>query len=88
MKRFIIDGQELTFDVVQNMGDGSEYAVCICGSRKGDYAFLDVDNGVQFENENRIVAKPYINTTFCIPKGFHCWGGELRCNETWRKQWT
>ena len=87
MKRFIVNGQELTFDVVQTMGDGSEYAVCTCGNRKGDYAFLDIGNGVQFENENRIVAEPYIKETFFIPRGFHCWGGELRCNETWRKQW-
>ena len=87
MKRFIINGQHFTFDVVQDMGDGSEYAVCICGSRKGDYAFIDIDNGVQFVNENRIVAEPYINNTFSIPRGFHCWGGELRCNASWRKQW-
>lgn len=85
MKRVNINGQDFTFDVVQKMSDGSEYAVCTCGRRKGDYAFLDIDNGVQFENENRIVAKP--KETFFIPRGFHYWGGELRCNETWRKQW-
>lgn len=87
MKRFIINGQTFTFDVVQDMGDGSEYAVCTDGRRKGDYAFIDIYNGVQFENENRIVAEPYIDNTFFIPRGYHYWGGELRCNETWRKQW-
>ena len=88
MKRFIVNGQHFTFDIIQDMGDGSEYAVCTCGSRKGDYAFLDIDNGVQFVNENRIVAEPYANNAFSVPRGFHYWGGELRCNASWRKQWS
>ena len=86
MKKFIINGKVYTFNVIQDMHDGCVYAKC---KDNGKYAFLDIENGVQFVGEHRVIAEPYDEreNTFSIPKGFHYWGGELRHNASWRSQW-
>jgi hypothetical protein len=86
MKKFLINGKVYTFDTIQNGNEGWEYAKC---RENGKCAFLDVYNGVQFEGENRVIAEPCIErkNTFFVPRGFHCWGGELRHSASWRKQW-
>ena len=83
-KKFYINNKVYTFDVIQDMYGGCVYAKC---RENGKYAFLDIENGVQFEDEHKIIAKPYDECKSFIPAGFHYWGGELRHNVSWRSQW-
>ena len=97
MKKFLVNGEICNFDIIQTCklhgeheGEICYYAQCL---ENGKYAWLDECNGVQFEGEDRVIAEPYaqpsVETRYSrfVPIGCHYWGGEIRNNEAWRKQW-
>ena len=82
-KEYEIDGKRYSFENVE-LQCGMLYGYCPAVKK---WAWLD-PNGVQFERERRREAQEVHQTAqFMVPPGCHVWGGEVRNNAAWRKQW-
>ena len=86
-KTYRFNGKTLNFSDV-HMEAGCLYGRCTNLSHYGKWAWLD-PHGFQFEREHRVeaVEVPYYENTMAVPDGCHYWGGEIRNNSAWRKQW-
>jgi hypothetical protein len=89
MKKYLINGEVFTFKVIEeytckgkHYGETCYFAVCTSLRHYGKCAWLDEQNGVQFEGEKRIIAEP------CAVHGYGAytlWGGEIRPRYNWQK---
>ena len=78
-----------TYDFVDvHMGCGMLYGECTTTPHRGKFAWLD-PNGFQFCFERRVEAEEITHDEqpMFIPHGCHYWGGQIRNNAQWRKQW-
>ena len=89
IKKYLINGEVFTFKVVEeytckgeHYGETCYYAVCTSLRHYGKCAWLDEQNGVQFEGEKRIVAEPYTDSIYT---SYTVWGGEIRPKYNWQK---
>ena len=88
VKRYTVNGKTYTFDVsYEEMTRCGMMWLGVC-RENGKEAWLDAD-GVQFIGERRQSAFEvvYNNFSSVVPYGCHYWGGEIRNNKQWRKQW-
>lgn len=86
MKKYLINGKIYHFDVLEthklygeHLGEACYYAKC---TDNGKFAWLDEENGIQFEGECRFIAEPYIEHGY---SAYALWGGEFRPKYNWQK---
>jgi hypothetical protein len=86
MKKYLVDGKIYHFEVLEthelrgeHLGEVCFYAKC---TDNGKFAWLDEENGIQFEGESRFIAEPY--TEHCF-SAYTLWGGEFRPRYNWQK---
>ena len=85
-KSYSVDGKVYDFTNVRTEGRFL-YGRCTTHPYKDRWAWLD-PYGFQIEGRRRIKAVEITrDSTLGIPHGCHYWGGEIRNNSTWRKQW-
>lgn len=85
-KYYSVNGKTLHFTDI-HIEAGCLYGKCVTYPFCDKWAWLD-PNGFQFEGRRRTEAREMnISVTSGIPYGCHYWGGELRNNAEWRKQW-
>lgn len=86
-KSYYLDGKTYDFTDV-HMEAGMLYGRCTTIPYRGKRAWLD-PHGFQFEQKRRVEAQevPYREHSLIVPPGCHYWGGEIRNNAQWRKQW-
>lgn len=78
MKKYLVDGKIYHFDIVEKH-QFCYFAKCV---ENGKFAWLDEENGIQFEGERRFIAEPYTKHEYgvCV-----LWGGEFRPKYNWQK---
>lgn len=87
-KSYCYNGKTYDF-VVVHMECGMLYGECTTVPHRGKFAWLD-PNGFQFERERRVEATEvqyHEQPCLIVPPGCHYWGGQIRNNAQWRKQW-
>lgn len=86
MKKYTIGCKVYTFDILETHELCGEHKGEICYYGKcrenGKYAWLDEQNGVQFEGESRLIAEPYYEHPF---GAYSLWGGQFRPKYNWQK---
>ena len=88
IKQYIVNCNTYTFDVsYEEMTRCGMMWLGVC-RENGKEAWLDT-HGIQFVGERRQEAHAvaYHDCSFVVPHGCHYWGGEIRNNAQWRKQW-
>lgn len=85
MKKYLVDGKVYHFDILETCKLGGKHTGTTCYYAKcpenGKYAWLDNENGIQFEGESRFVAKPYVEHSF---GSYTLWGGQVRPMYNWQ----
>ena len=88
-KKYLINGEVFSFKVLEEYtckgklyGEVCYFAECTSLRHYGKRAWLDEQNGVQFEGEKRIIAEPYSDNPCGL---YYMWGGELRPRYNWQK---